>query len=94
MSEEGKNLGLIDAIASPEELVETSCNLALDIAENRKPRLYSLSRTDKLESSKTEEILQGFRQQAEVTALTSLKKLPVLMSFKNSDIPNPTYFRL
>ncbi|OMO61880.1 Crotonase superfamily [Corchorus capsularis] len=79
MSEEGKTLGLIDAIASPEELLETSCNLALNIAENRKPRLYSLSRTDKLDSSsKTEEILQGFRQQAEVTALTMPHKLSCL----------------
>ncbi|EOY29700.1 Enoyl-CoA hydratase/isomerase family, putative isoform 4 [Theobroma cacao] len=79
MSEEGKSLGLIDAIASPEELLEVACDLALDIVESRRPRLSSLSRTDKLGSTEQAmEILEGFRQGAKETAHTMPEKLACL----------------
>lgn len=79
MSEEGKSLGLIDAIASPEELLEVACDLALDIVESRRPRLSSLSRTDKLGSTEQAmEILEGIRQGAKETAHTMPEKLACL----------------
>jgi enoyl-CoA hydratase/3-hydroxyacyl-CoA dehydrogenase len=48
--EEGKNVGLIDAIVSPEELLEVSRLWALDIAEGRRPRINTLQISDKLGS--------------------------------------------
>ncbi|XVE97557.1 hypothetical protein REPUB_Repub03eG0029500 [Reevesia pubescens] len=79
MSEEGKNVGLIDAIASPQELLEVSSNLALDIVECRRSRLSSLSRTDKLGSIQiTKQILEGVRQEVKQTAQTMPQKLACL----------------
>lgn len=69
--EEGKNVGLIDAIASSEELLEVSCNLALEIEERRRgrPRLFSLSRTDKLGSvEEAKEVLEAIRKEVKETA--------------------------
>ncbi|KAM1061808.1 hypothetical protein FF1_026224 [Malus domestica] len=69
LSEEGKKLGLIDAIASPQELLKVSSSWALEIADRRKPWLRSLHRTDKLASlSEAREILKIARQQARKTA--------------------------
>ncbi|CAL5438379.1 unnamed protein product [Camellia sinensis] len=68
-SEEGKKLGLIDALVSAEELLRVSRLWALDIAERRKPWMRSLHRTDKLSSlSESREILKFARQQAKQTA--------------------------
>lgn len=68
-SEEGKKLGLIDALVSAEELLRVSRLWALDIAERRKPWMRSLHRTDKLSSlSESREILKVARQQAKQTA--------------------------
>lgn len=68
-SEEGKKLGLIDALVSAEELLRVSRLWALDIAERRKPWMHSLHRTDKLSSlSESREILKVARQQAKQTA--------------------------
>ena len=79
ISEEGKNLGLVDAIASSEELLEVSSNLALDIVESRRPRLFSLSRTDKLGSiQETKEILEAIRQEVKETAQTMPQKMACL----------------
>ena len=76
MSEEGKNLGLIDAIASSEDLLEVSSNLALDIVENRRPRLFSLSRTDKLCCiQEAKERLEAIRQEVNETAQTMPQKV-------------------
>ncbi|GFS41029.1 enoyl-CoA hydratase/isomerase family [Actinidia rufa] len=69
MSEEGKKLGLIDAIVSSEELLRVSRQWALDIAERRKPWMRSLHMTEKLGSlSEAREILKVARQQAKQTA--------------------------
>ena len=69
MSEEGKKLGLIDAIVSSEELLRVSRQWALDIAERCKPWMRSLHMTDKLGSlSEAREILKVARQQAKQTA--------------------------
>ncbi|KAG5564766.1 hypothetical protein RHGRI_000840 [Rhododendron griersonianum] len=69
MSEEGKKLGLIDALVSSEELLRVSRLWALDIAARRKPWIRSLHRTDKLGSlSESREILKVARQQAKQTA--------------------------
>ncbi|KAK9142635.1 hypothetical protein Syun_012035 [Stephania yunnanensis] len=69
MSEEGKNLGLIDAVVSSNELLKVARSWALDIAKRRKPWISSLQRTDKLGSlSEAREILKVARQQAKTTA--------------------------
>lgn len=70
MSEEGKELGLIDAIVPSGELLKVSRLWALDIANRRKPWLRSLHRTDKLPSlSEARKILKIAREQAKKTAL-------------------------
>eukprot|EP00252_Welwitschia_mirabilis_P015102 TRINITY_DN33253_c0_g1_i1.p1 TRINITY_DN33253_c0_g1~~TRINITY_DN33253_c0_g1_i1.p1 ORF type:complete len:724 (-),score=145.86 TRINITY_DN33253_c0_g1_i1:411-2582(-) len=63
-SEEGKKLGLIDELVSPEELLAVARKWALDIAEGRKPWMTSLKRTDKLESlSQARSIIKTARDQ-------------------------------
>eukprot|EP00798_Chlamydomonas_sp_ICE-L_P011222 gene11222-18850_t len=47
MSEAGLKLGLIDSIAPRGQLLETAKAYALDIANGRKARMFSISRTDK-----------------------------------------------
>uniref|UniRef100_A0A2P2MG33 Uncharacterized protein n=1 Tax=Rhizophora mucronata TaxID=61149 RepID=A0A2P2MG33_RHIMU len=69
VSEEGKKLGLIDIVVSPQELLKVSRQWALDVADRRKPWLRSLHRTDKLGSlSEAREILKAARQQAKKVA--------------------------
>ncbi|XP_065863680.1 glyoxysomal fatty acid beta-oxidation multifunctional protein MFP-a [Euphorbia lathyris] len=48
--EEAHSLGLVDALASPNDLVNTARRWALDILEGRKPWVASLHKTDKLDS--------------------------------------------
>ncbi|KAK4793477.1 hypothetical protein SAY86_023912 [Trapa natans] len=73
MSEEGKSLGLIDAIVPSGELLKASCLWALEIAGRHKPWLRSLHRTDKLPPlSEARKILNNAREQAKKTA----KNLP------------------
>ncbi|OMO58154.1 Crotonase superfamily [Corchorus olitorius] len=68
-SEEGKLLGLIDAIASPEELLMASRLWALGIAERSKPWARSLYRMDKIGSlTEAKEFLRTAREQAKRTA--------------------------
>ncbi|KAF8034350.1 hypothetical protein BT93_C0600 [Corymbia citriodora subsp. variegata] len=70
MSEEGKELGLIDAIVPSGELLKVSRLWALDIANRRKPWVRSLHRTDKLPSlSEARNILKIAREQAKKTAI-------------------------
>ncbi|KAF5776273.1 putative isomerase, 3-hydroxyacyl-CoA dehydrogenase, Enoyl-CoA hydratase [Helianthus annuus] len=65
LSEEGYKLGLIDAIAPPQDLLKVSRQWALDIAEARKPWVRSLHRTDKIGSlSEAREIIKKARQSA------------------------------
>ncbi|XP_031103584.1 peroxisomal fatty acid beta-oxidation multifunctional protein AIM1-like [Ipomoea triloba] len=62
-SEEGKELGLIDAVVSSEELIDVSRLWALDIIEGCKLRINVLQRTDKLEPiHKSSEILKTAKQ--------------------------------
>lgn len=69
MSEEGKKLGLIDAIVASEELLKVSRLWALDIAARRKPWIRTLHRTDKIGSlAEATEVLKTARQQAKKTA--------------------------
>ncbi|KAJ8527950.1 hypothetical protein K7X08_015401 [Anisodus acutangulus] len=69
MSEEGKRLGLIDAIVPSTELLKVARQWALDIAERRKPWMCSLHRTDKIGSlSEAHEVLKLARQQVKQTA--------------------------
>lgn len=69
MSEEGKKLGLIDAIVASEELLKVSRLWALDIAAMRKPWVRTLHRTDKIGSlAEAREVLKTARQQAKETA--------------------------
>ncbi|XP_020595327.1 peroxisomal fatty acid beta-oxidation multifunctional protein-like, partial [Phalaenopsis equestris] len=68
-AEEGMKYGLIDAITSPENLLNVSRRWALEIAERSKPWINSLKRTDKLASlSEAREMLYSSRQQAKKTA--------------------------
>ncbi|KAE8687528.1 Glyoxysomal fatty acid beta-oxidation multifunctional protein MFP-a [Hibiscus syriacus] len=68
MSEEGKKLGLIDAIVPSEELLEASRRWALDIAEKRKPWTRSLCRTDKIGSIlEAKEVIEIARKKARRT---------------------------
>jgi len=63
--EEAHRLGLVDAIASPHELVNTARRWALDILERRRPWVASLHRTDKIESlGEAREILKFARARA------------------------------
>ncbi|KAJ9551295.1 hypothetical protein OSB04_015340 [Centaurea solstitialis] len=69
LSEEGKRLGLIDAIVPPQELLKASRQWALDIANERKPWVRSLHRIDKIGSlSEAHEIIKLARQQAKRTS--------------------------
>ncbi|TYJ24818.1 hypothetical protein E1A91_A07G005000v1 [Gossypium mustelinum] len=72
LSEEGKKLCLIDAIAPSQELLKNSRKWALDISERRKPWVKSLQRTDKIGSlSEAQEVLRFARHQAKRTAPNS-----------------------
>lgn len=63
--EEAHNLGLVDAIALPDELVNSARQWALDIVENRRPWTISLYKTDKLEPvDEAREIFNFARAQA------------------------------
>ena len=65
IAKEGKEYGLVDAIASPEDLLKTSRLWALEIAGQHKPWIISLHRTDRLGSlSEAFETLKAGRQQA------------------------------
>ncbi|XVF88559.1 hypothetical protein PTKIN_Ptkin19aG0060500 [Pterospermum kingtungense] len=69
MSEEGKLLGLIDDIASTEELLRASRIWALAIADRCKPWVRSLHKTDKMGSlSESQGVLRAAREQAKRTA--------------------------
>lgn len=48
-SEEASELGLVDAVVPPVELLNTARHWALEIAEFRRPWIKSIYRTDKLE---------------------------------------------
>ncbi|XP_062175586.1 peroxisomal fatty acid beta-oxidation multifunctional protein MFP2 [Alnus glutinosa] len=63
--EEAYTLGLVDAIVSPDELVNTARQWALDILDRRRPWVASLYKTDKIEPlGEAREILQFARAQA------------------------------
>ncbi|XP_062108728.1 glyoxysomal fatty acid beta-oxidation multifunctional protein MFP-a [Humulus lupulus] len=62
--EEAFNLGLVDALVSPNELVSTARRWALEILERRRPWVASLYKTSKLESlGEAREILKFARAQ-------------------------------
>ena len=68
-SEEGKKLGLIDAIVSPDELLKVARKWALDIADRRKPWIRTLHRTDKIGSlAEARVVLTSAREQAKKIA--------------------------
>lgn len=63
--EEAYSLGLVDAIVSPVELVNTARQWALDILDCRRPWVASLFKTDKIEPlGEAREILKFVRAQA------------------------------
>jgi len=68
-SEEASELGLVDAVVPPLELLNSARRWALDIAEFRRPWIRSLYRTDKLEPlGEAREILKFARIQAQKRA--------------------------
>ncbi|KAJ1407666.1 hypothetical protein SESBI_24140 [Sesbania bispinosa] len=63
--EEAYSLGLVDAVVSPDKLLNTARQWALDILDRRRPWVTSLYRTDKIESlGEAREILEFARTQA------------------------------
>nr|XP_043627838.1 peroxisomal fatty acid beta-oxidation multifunctional protein AIM1-like [Erigeron canadensis] len=69
-SEEGKKLGLVDAIVPSQDLLVVSRQWALDIAEKRKPWIRSLHCIDKIGSlSEAHEILRIAGQQIKRTVV-------------------------
>ncbi|XP_057486339.1 glyoxysomal fatty acid beta-oxidation multifunctional protein MFP-a-like [Actinidia eriantha] len=63
--EEAHNLGLVDAIISPDELIHTARRWALDILDGKRPWVPSLYKTDKIEPlGEAREILKFVRAQA------------------------------
>ncbi|CAL5395693.1 unnamed protein product [Camellia sinensis] len=70
--EEAHDLGLVDAIVSPDELINTARQWALDILEAKRPWVKSLYKTDKIEPlGEAREILKFARTQ-EVEAFQGL----------------------
>ena len=66
---EAHELGLVDAIVQPGELVNAARAWALEIAEFRKPWIRSLHKTDKLEPlGEAREMLKFARAQAQKQA--------------------------
>ena len=66
---EAHELGLVDALVSPNDLVNTARQWALDIYELRRPWIKSLYKTDKLEPlGEAREILKFARSQAQKQA--------------------------
>ena len=62
---EALTLGLVDALASPDELVNNARQWALDILERRRPWIASLYKTEKIEPlGEAREILKFARAQA------------------------------
>ncbi|XP_052207261.1 glyoxysomal fatty acid beta-oxidation multifunctional protein MFP-a [Diospyros lotus] len=62
--EEAHNLGLVDAIVAPDELVSTARQWALDILERKRPWVASLYKTDKIEPlGEAREMLKFARDQ-------------------------------
>ncbi|CAK7333384.1 unnamed protein product [Dovyalis caffra] len=63
--DEAHSLGLVDAVVSPNELVSTARQWALDILECRRPWIASLYKTEKLDSlGEAREIFKFARAQA------------------------------
>lgn len=57
-------MGLVDAVVSPNELLDTARHWALDMLERRKPWVASLYKTDKIEAlGEAREILKFARAQ-------------------------------
>ena len=58
-------MGLVDAVVSPDQLVNTARQWALDILDRRRPWVCSLYKTDKIEPlGEAREILKFARAQA------------------------------
>lgn len=67
--EEAYSLGLVDAVVSPNELVNTARQWALDILERRRPWVASLYKTDKIEPlGEAREIFKFARSQTKKRA--------------------------
>ncbi|KAL2653055.1 hypothetical protein R1flu_021183 [Riccia fluitans] len=68
-AQEGNELGLVDALVPQAELLAAARKMALDIAEYRRPWMFSLRRTDKIEGlAEAREILKFARAQAKKNA--------------------------
>ncbi|XP_004487834.1 peroxisomal fatty acid beta-oxidation multifunctional protein MFP2-like [Cicer arietinum] len=67
--EEAYSSGLVDALVSPDKLLSTARQWALDIVDRRRPWVSSLHKTDKIESlGEAREILNFARTQAQKRA--------------------------
>lgn len=63
---EAYELGLVDAVVAPTDLIKSARHRAIEIAECRQPWIKSLYKTDKLEAlGEAKEILKFARVQAQ-----------------------------
>jgi enoyl-CoA hydratase/3-hydroxyacyl-CoA dehydrogenase len=68
-AEEAHELGLVDDVVSPNDLLNVARRWALDISESRRPWVRALYKSDKLESpEEAREILNFARVQAQEQA--------------------------
>lgn len=88
--EEALDLGLVDAIASPTELVSIARRWALDILELRRPWIASLYRNDKLEPlGEAREMLNFARAQARMKAPNLKHPLVVIDVIEEGIVSGP-----
>nr|QTF65973.1 CHD3 [Populus trichocarpa] len=88
--EEAHALGLVDAVVSPNELVSTARQWALDIFECRRPWIASLYKTEKLDSlGEAREIFKFARAQAQKRAPNLLHPIVCINVVEHGIVSGP-----
>ncbi|KAL9363732.1 hypothetical protein Peur_041605 [Populus x canadensis] len=88
--EEAHALGLVDAVVSPNELVSTARQWALDIFERRRPWIASLYKTEKLDSlGEAREIFKFARAQAQKRAPNLLHPIVCINVVEHGIVSGP-----
>ncbi|KAJ6904322.1 glyoxysomal fatty acid beta-oxidation multifunctional protein MFP-a-like isoform X2 [Populus alba x Populus x berolinensis] len=88
--EEAHALGLVDAVVSPNELVSTARQWALDIFERRRPWIASLYKTEKLDSlGEAREIFKFARAQAQIRAPNLLHPIVCINVVEHGIVSGP-----
>ncbi|KAJ6911963.1 glyoxysomal fatty acid beta-oxidation multifunctional protein MFP-a-like isoform X2 [Populus alba x Populus x berolinensis] len=88
--EEAHALGLVDAVVSPNELLSTARQWALDIFERRRPWIASLYKTEKLDSlGEAREIFKFARAQAQKRAPNLLHPIVCINVVEHGIVSGP-----